>query len=270
VTSRNAIPGHRIGAGRMGEPDRGVAAPRIRVSFWCVNKHETRPGFAVDAVIPDTWECPRCGNPAGPDKQDPPARRQAEPHKTHLAYVKERRSESDGEAILAEALARLRGTTPAQPPAPGPAPAASAACGDGQSRRGQRARRPEEPASAPRPPAATEHGHDTQQPPEPGRGRGPARRNPAQAGRARGGSARRAGEGPRVAGHAAGPARPGGGPDLVAGDAVAAPQSPRARTGSSPGGAGPASPEPPAGKPCKKCGYLTSADGHKRTCLGQW
>ena len=39
-------------------------------------------------------------------------RRKTEPYKTHLAYVKERRSDDDGEAILAEALAaraRLRG-----------------------------------------------------------------------------------------------------------------------------------------------------------------
>jgi hypothetical protein len=31
-----------------------------------------------------------------------------EPYKTHLAYVKERRSDVDGDAILAEALERMR------------------------------------------------------------------------------------------------------------------------------------------------------------------
>jgi hypothetical protein len=31
-----------------------------------------------------------------------------EPYKTHLAYVKERRSDADGKAILEEALATLR------------------------------------------------------------------------------------------------------------------------------------------------------------------
>ncbi len=31
-----------------------------------------------------------------------------EPYKTHLAYVKERRSDEDGEAILDEALQTLR------------------------------------------------------------------------------------------------------------------------------------------------------------------
>ena len=93
----------------MGEAERGEAAPRVWVSFWCANKHETRPSFATDAAIPDTWECPRCGNPAGQNEQAPPNPPRVEPYKTHLAYVKERRSDSDGEAILAEALARLRG-----------------------------------------------------------------------------------------------------------------------------------------------------------------
>ena len=97
----------------MGEAERGEAAPRVWVSFWCANKHETRPSFATDAAIPDTWECPRCGNPAGQDELAPPTPPRVEPYKTHLAYVKERRSDSDGEAILAEALARLRGAASA-------------------------------------------------------------------------------------------------------------------------------------------------------------
>jgi len=99
VSSGNAIRGSRVGAGPMGEAERGEAAPRVWVSFWC----------ATDAAIPDTWECPRCGNPAGQNEQAPPKPPRVEPYKTHLAYVKERRSDSDGEAILAEALARLRG-----------------------------------------------------------------------------------------------------------------------------------------------------------------
>ena len=109
MSSGNAIRGSRVGAGPMGEAERGEAAPRVWVSFWCANRHETRPSFATDAAIPDTWECPRCGNPAGQNEQAPPNPPRVEPYKTHLAYVKERRSDSDGEAILAEALARLRG-----------------------------------------------------------------------------------------------------------------------------------------------------------------
>ena len=104
----NAIRGSRVGAGPMGEAERGEAAPRQRISFWCANNHESRPAFAEDAAIPETWDCPRCGYPAGRDKENPPAPPRTEPYKTHLAYVRERRNDSDGEAILAEALQRLR------------------------------------------------------------------------------------------------------------------------------------------------------------------
>jgi hypothetical protein len=96
----------------MGEAERGDAAPRFWISYWCANGHETRPSFAEDAnvQVPETWDCPRCGFPAGQDQENPPAPPRTEPYKTHLAYVRERRTESDGEAILAEALDKLRNT----------------------------------------------------------------------------------------------------------------------------------------------------------------
>ena len=124
MSSGNAIRGSRVGAGPMGEAERGEAAPRVWVSFWCSNGHETRPSFATDAAVPDQWECPRCGFPAGQNQASPPAPPRVEPYKTHLAYVKERRSDADGEAILAEALQRLRSSvkvsvTPGQPGCPG-------------------------------------------------------------------------------------------------------------------------------------------------------
>ncbi|MFL6240830.1 MAG: RNA polymerase-binding protein RbpA [Actinomycetes bacterium] len=104
----NAIRGSRVGAGPMGEAERGESAPRRRVSFWCSNMHETRPSFAADAAIPDSWDCPRCGCPAGRDREAPPAPPRNEPYKTHLAYVRERRNDKDGDAILAEALEKRR------------------------------------------------------------------------------------------------------------------------------------------------------------------
>ncbi|MGL5866503.1 MAG: RNA polymerase-binding protein RbpA [Dermatophilaceae bacterium] len=107
----NAIRGSRVGAGPMGEAERGQAAPRVYVSFWCCNGHETRPSFAEEPGldIPDQWDCPRCGSPAGRDEDNPPEPPKVEPYKTHLAYVKERRSDEDGAAILGEALETLRG-----------------------------------------------------------------------------------------------------------------------------------------------------------------
>ena len=104
----SAIRGSRVGAGPMGEAERGDAAPRLYVSYYCSAGHETRPAFAAEAQVPESWDCPRCGLPAGRDNENPPAPPRTEPYKTHLAYVKERRSDADGAAILDEALGRLR------------------------------------------------------------------------------------------------------------------------------------------------------------------
>jgi hypothetical protein len=96
----------------MGEAERGDAAPRFWISYYCANGHETRPSFAEDSTVtaPEFWDCPRCGLPAGQDAEAPPAPPRTEPYKTHLAYVRERRSHEDGELILAEALDKLRTT----------------------------------------------------------------------------------------------------------------------------------------------------------------
>ena len=110
MATGSAIRGSRVGAGPMGEDERGESAPRIFVSFWCAHLHETRPSFVADSatVVPDLWDCPRCGLPAGQDQNNPPPAPRNEPYKTHLAYVKERRSAEDGAAILDEALNALR------------------------------------------------------------------------------------------------------------------------------------------------------------------
>ena len=108
MSGGSAIRGSRVGAGPMGEAERGEAAPREYVSYFCANHHVIRPAFAAEAEIPDTWECPRCGLPANRDQANPPAPPKIVPYKTHLAYVKERRSEAEDAAILAEALENLR------------------------------------------------------------------------------------------------------------------------------------------------------------------
>jgi hypothetical protein len=106
----SALRGSRIGSGPLGEPERGDLIERVTVAFWCASGHLTRPLFAATAVIPDVWECHRCGQPAGQDRDNPPPALNVEPYKTHLAYLRERRSDADAEILLAEALARLRAT----------------------------------------------------------------------------------------------------------------------------------------------------------------
>ena len=59
MASGNAIRGSRVGAGPMGEAERGDAAPRVYVSYWCSNGHETRPSFAEEPgmVVPEAVIC---------------------------------------------------------------------------------------------------------------------------------------------------------------------------------------------------------------------
>ena len=92
----------------MGETARGDLEARVLVTFYCSNGHVEAHAFAQDAEVPDQWDCPKCGLPAGQDPDDPPPAPKVEPYKTHLAYVKERRSDDDGAQILSEALEALR------------------------------------------------------------------------------------------------------------------------------------------------------------------
>lgn len=95
----------------MGEQDHGFHAERIRVSYWDALGNETVRYFAANVPedeIPDTIDSPQSGLPAGRDQDNPPVVAKLEPYKTHLAYVKERRTEEEAEALLEDALQQLR------------------------------------------------------------------------------------------------------------------------------------------------------------------
>ena len=111
VSGGSAIRGSRVGSGPMGEQDRGVHADRISISYWDAMGHETVRHFAAnlpEEEIPDVIDSPSTGLPAGRDRDNPPQVAKNEPYKTHLAYVKERRSEEEATQILDEALLKLR------------------------------------------------------------------------------------------------------------------------------------------------------------------
>ena len=108
MSGSSAIRGSRVGSSPMRPTERSEPAPRRAVLYFCAAGHEVDIFLAADADTPDVWDCPRCGQPAGLDREKPPGPSRAEPYKTHLAYVKERRSDEDGAAILAEALAKVR------------------------------------------------------------------------------------------------------------------------------------------------------------------
>ncbi len=107
----SAIRGSRVGAGPMGEQYRGFQSERVQRSYFCINGHVQEPMFAAHidpAEIPDMIDCPNCGMPAGQDKKNPPEIIKHEPYKTHLAYVKERRTADEAKTLLDEAMSSIR------------------------------------------------------------------------------------------------------------------------------------------------------------------
>lgn len=111
VSGGSAIRGSRVGSGPMGEQDRGIHAERISISYWDAMGNETVRHFAAnlpEEEIPDVIDSPSTGLPAGRDKDNPPQVAKNEPYKTHLAYVKERRTDEEAAQILDEALLKLR------------------------------------------------------------------------------------------------------------------------------------------------------------------
>ncbi len=97
-----------MGAGPVGQVDRGKVAPRQVVEYFCARQHRSEITFAVEAVVPENWDCPKCGMPSSLDALNPPPDPKATPYKTHLAYVKERRSETEAESLLDDAVKQLR------------------------------------------------------------------------------------------------------------------------------------------------------------------
>jgi hypothetical protein len=95
----------------MGEQDHGNHAERTAVSYWDIEGNETVRHYAADVPadqIPETIDSPTTGLPAGRDKNSPPELAKNEPYKTHLAYVKERRTPEEAQQILDDALHQLR------------------------------------------------------------------------------------------------------------------------------------------------------------------
>lgn len=95
----------------MGEQDHGFHADRIAVSYWDSLGNEIVRHFSAgipEDEIPATIDSPHSGLPAGRDKENPPELIKPEPYKTHLAYVKERRTQEEADTLLDDALQQVR------------------------------------------------------------------------------------------------------------------------------------------------------------------
>ncbi len=111
MSGNHAIRGARVGSGPMGELDHGARAERAAISYWDALGNETVRYFSADVAeedIPEQIDSPHSGLPAGRDRENPPQEEKHEPYKTHLAYVKERRTEEEAAELLENALQKLR------------------------------------------------------------------------------------------------------------------------------------------------------------------
>jgi len=90
--------------------DRGAELVARRVSdYWCALDHCTSAAFAADVEPPGEWTCRVCSGPSTLDRGTAPvAFRPRFFPRTPYEFLMTRRTEEDGERILADALAAMR------------------------------------------------------------------------------------------------------------------------------------------------------------------
>jgi RNA polymerase-binding protein len=102
-----AIPCYRTGHPRPVRPTRSQRGQREphHLTYRRTDGHHTRPVTETSAVVVEQW-MRRCGRSAGQDPTLSSDSVTPSPFKTHFDHVRDRRSDAEGEALLAEALAR--------------------------------------------------------------------------------------------------------------------------------------------------------------------
>ncbi len=107
--AERTLRGARLG-GQSFEDERGIEfAARQQVGYDCPHGHEFEITMSVEADIPATWECPRCGAVAVSRDGIVAEEKAEKPVRTHWDMLLERRSEKELEDILSERLELLRG-----------------------------------------------------------------------------------------------------------------------------------------------------------------
>ena len=99
--------GARLG-GQSFEDERGIEfAARQQVGYKCTRGHTFEITMSVEAEVPATWECPRCGAEALLRDGERPEPKAEKPARTHWDMLLERRSVAELEDVLNERLAEL-------------------------------------------------------------------------------------------------------------------------------------------------------------------
>jgi hypothetical protein len=107
--AERTLRGARLG-GQSFEDERGIEfAARQQVGYACKQGHKFEIPMSVEADIPATWECPRCGAEGLSVDGILPEAKAEKPARTHWDMLLERRSITELEDILTERLELLRG-----------------------------------------------------------------------------------------------------------------------------------------------------------------
>jgi len=107
--AERTLRGARLG-GQSFEDERGIEfAARQQVGYDCPQGHGFEITMSIEADIPATWECPRCGAQAMSRDGILPEEKAEKPARTHWDMLLERRSITELEEILTERLELLRG-----------------------------------------------------------------------------------------------------------------------------------------------------------------
>lgn len=105
---RSGMRGNRL-VSASNQVDRGATpAARRTVDYWCASDHHSSPAFAADVEAPAEWPCQVCGSPSLRERGTAPAA--ARPRifpRTPYEFLMMRRTEEDGDRILAEARAAM-------------------------------------------------------------------------------------------------------------------------------------------------------------------
>ena len=107
--AERTLRGARLG-GQSFEDERGIEfAARQQVGYRCDHGHQFEITMSMEADVPATWECPKCGEQALNISGLQPEVKAEKPVRTHWDMLLERRSVKELEEILKERLELLRG-----------------------------------------------------------------------------------------------------------------------------------------------------------------
>lgn len=110
-----SLKGTSLGA-KSFEDESGVEfAPRQEIGYDCSRQHHFTLVFSQEADIPALWECPRCGAESLRSDGQRPEPKVEKAVRTHWDMLRERRTISDLEDLLAERLTLLRSGEPGAP-----------------------------------------------------------------------------------------------------------------------------------------------------------